>query len=82
MIDLCYRLALTLYCVAMDGDKFSLAIGLRAVFIQPSSQINRHLDKLSSGEGRWVEFVKGVGIVTGDVLVRPGRRAKMFSRKG
>ena len=70
MIDLRYHLALTLRCVAMDGDKFSL---------QLSSQINYHLDKLSSGEGHWVEFVRGVGIVTGGVLVRHDHCANMFS---
>ena len=79
MIELCYRLALTLRYVAMDGNKFSLAIGLRPVFIQLSSQINYHLDKLSSGEGHWVEFVRGVGIVTGGVLVRHDHCANMFS---
>jgi len=47
MIDLCYRLALALLCVAMDNDKFLLTISLCPVLIQLSSQINYHLDKLS-----------------------------------
>jgi len=50
MIDLCYCLALTFSCIAMDGDQFSLTIGFRSKFIQPSSQVNYHLDKLSAGE--------------------------------
>ena len=72
MIDLRYHLALTLRCVAMDDDKFSLAIDLRPVFIQPSLQINHHLDKLSSGEGHWVKFIRGVGAVTGGAPIRHG----------
>ena len=82
MIDLRYRLALTLCYITIDGNKFSIAIGLRPVFIQPSSQINHHLNKLSSGEGHWVKFIRGVGVVTGDALVRHGRCLKMFSWKG
>ena len=50
MIDLRYRLALTLRYIVMDGDKFSVVIGLHLVFIQPLSQVNHHLDKLSVGE--------------------------------
>ena len=80
MID--YHLVLTLCYVMMDGDKFLLTIGLRPVFIQLSSQINHHMDKLSSGEGRWVEFIRGVGLMTGGVLVGHDRCAKMFSWKG
>ena len=69
MINLCYRLVLTLYCIAMDGDKFLLAIGLCLVFIQPSSQINHHLDKLSLEGGHWIEFIRGVGIIMGGVIM-------------
>ena len=57
MIDLCYHLALR--SVMVDGDKFSFTIDLCPVIIQPFSQINHHLDKLSSGEGRWVKFIGG-----------------------
>ena len=67
MIDLHYRLAFTFRCIAIDSDKFSLVIDIRLVFIQPSSQISHHLDKLSAGEGRWIEFVRGIGIVMGGI---------------
>ena len=79
MIDLRYRLTLMLRYVAMDGNKFLLVIGLRSVFIQLSSQIHHHLDKLSLGEGHLVEFVRGIGIVTGGILVRHDHCAKIFS---
>ena len=82
MIDLRYRLALTLRYIAMDGDKFSLAISLRPVFIQLSSQIHHHLDKLSSGEGHWVKFIRGVGVVMGGAPVQHGHYMKMFLWKG
>ena len=81
MISLHYCLALTFRCVAMDHNKFSLAIDFHPVFIQPSSQINHHLDKLSLEESCWIEFVRGVGIMTGGVLV-PHHYAKIFSWKG
>ena len=81
MIDLCYHFTLALHSITMDGDKFSLTIGLRPVFIQPSSQINYHLDKLSSGEGRWVKFIRGVDVVMGGAPVHHDRRMKMFSWK-
>jgi len=82
MIDLRYRLMLMLCYIMMDDDKFFLAIGIHPVFIQPSSQINHHLDKLSLGKGCWVKFIRGIGVMTGGASVCHGHCMKMFSWKG
>jgi len=65
MIDLCYYLALTLRCVAVDGDKFSFTVSLRPVLIQPPSQIDYRLDKMYSCECRWVKFIRGADVMSG-----------------
>jgi len=44
LVDLHYHLSLAFCGVAMNGDYFSLAIDLGAVFIQTSSQVDHHLD--------------------------------------
>jgi len=40
------------------------------------------LDKLSSGEGRWVKFIGGPDFVTGGALLCNDRCMKMSSWKG
>jgi len=82
MINLHYLLALTFCCIAMDGNKFSLSIGLNPMFVHPSSQIDHHLDKLSTGEGRWIEFIRSISVMMGGVIVRYDRCARIFSWKG
>jgi len=82
MVDLCYSLALTFYGIMMNGDEFSFAIDLRSVFVQLSSQVDHHLDKLSMGEDRWIEFLRSVDVMTGGTHVSHDCCAKVFSWKG
>jgi len=70
MVDLHHCLTFAFGSIVMDGDEFSLAIGLRLLFIQSSSQVDHRLDKLSAREGRWIEFVISVYVMLGGVLVR------------
>ena len=78
MINLCYHLTLTLCCITMDGDKFLLTINFCPVFIQSSSEINHHLDKLSLGEGRYIKFISSVGIMTRGAPVHHDHCMKIF----
>ena len=78
MIDLHYCLSLAFRGIAMDGDQFLLAVCMCPLFAQLSSQVDHHLDELSSREYRQFKFVRSAGIMMGGILVRHGCRVKVF----
>ena len=79
MVDLHYRFSLALDSIAMDEDQFSFAVCMDLLFTQLSLQVGHSLNKLSLGECRQNEFVGGVDIMVGSILVHY-YRLKSFLR--